>query len=293
LISFKIILFLYFNCRIKINFGINNIKTLKMKKISFTLSVCTLLLIHNLSYAQTEDPGDIQPDRPGLGESSQIVPLKYFQIEAGGNYQWDKSSDSSTLLNVTYNSTFFRIGIFKNVELRLSFGARQDFAKWGSTSTSTNIGFMPWGLGFKAKLCEQKGLIPRTAFLGSLQIPYPSAKFLKTDHIAPYFLLPMEWDLNSNLLMTGNIGTFWNGNDANPAYFASLGYDYALPKGFGVFIEAYATIDDDAVFMPAINAGLVWLLKPNLKLDVSAGLGLNKTAPDGFINGGISYRLPK
>lgn len=264
-----------------------------MKNVKHCLLLCFLLFLKLTLLAQTKDPGEIQPDRPGLGESSQIVPLKYFQIEAGGNYQWDKTTDSSTVHNLTYNSTFFRIGIFENVELRLSFGARQDFSRFGSVKSSTNIGFMPWGLGFKAKICEQKGIIPRTAFLGSLQIPYPSGKFLKTNHIAPYFLLPMEWDLNPNLLMTGNIGAFWNGNNANPAYFVSLGYDYALPKGFGVFIEAYASIDDDAVFMPAINAGLVWLVKSNLKLDISTGFGLNKTTPNGFINGGISYRLPK
>ena len=264
---------------------------MKNLKLYFTIASC--LFFNLLLSAQGDDPGDIQPDRPGLGESAQIVPLKYFQIEAGGNYQWDKPSDSVNVVNLTYNSTFFRIGIFKNVELRLSFGARQDFSKFGTLRDKTNIGFMPWGLGFKAKICEQKGVIPRTAFLGSLQIPYPSAKFLKTDHIAPYFLIPLEWDLRKDLLMTGNIGAYWNGNNANPAYFVSLGYDYALPKGFGVFIEGYATIDDDALFLPAINAGLVWLVKPNLKLDVSFGLGLNKVAPDGFVNGGISYRLPR
>jgi hypothetical protein len=262
-----------------------------MKKNS--LLALLFLLSFSVLKAQEEDPGEIQPDRPGLGESAQIVPSKYFQIEMGGNYQWDKPSDSLRILNLTYNSTFFRIGILKGVELRLSFGARQDFTKFGTVDSKTKVGFMPWGLGFKAKLWEQKGALPRAAFLGNLQIPYPSAAFLKTKHVAPYFLIPLEWDLHETLLMTGNVGMFWNGNDANPAYFVSLGYDYALPKGFGVFVEGYATIDDLANFLPAINAGLVWLVLPNLKLDVSAGLGLNSAAPNGFINGGISYRLPR
>ena len=66
-----------------------------MKNLRLTLFVSTLLLFYNLSNAQTEDPGDIQPDRPGLGESSQIVPLKYFQIEAGGNFEFDKENNIS------------------------------------------------------------------------------------------------------------------------------------------------------------------------------------------------------
>jgi hypothetical protein len=243
------------------------------------------------STAQSDDPGEIQPDRPGLGEATSVVPKKYVQIEMGGNFQWD-SDGGATTMNLTYNSTFIRIGIFDNVELRLNLGLRQDFVNSSFGNMNTKVGFMPWGLGFKTKLFDQKGVIPRTSFLGCLQIPYPAADFLRTDHIAPYFLIPMEWDLTEKLLMTGNLGVFWNGNNANPGYFASLGFDYVLPAGFGVFLEAYANIDDRAFFTPAINGGVVWLVKQNLKLDISAGLGLNKNTPDGFVNGGISIRFP-
>ena len=72
-----------------------------------------------------------------------------------------------------------------------------------------------------------------------------------------------------------------------------MGFDYALPANFGVFIEGYMNVDETGNFSPGFNGGVVWRLKPNLQLDLSAGIGLNKEMADGFINGGISYRIPR
>ncbi len=52
-------------------------------------------------------------------------------------------------------------------------------------------------------------------------------------------------------------------------------------------------VDEVGNFLPGFNGGVVWRLLPNLQLDLSAGIGLNKEMADGFINGGISYRLPR
>jgi hypothetical protein len=292
LISIKNNRFLYFIFEIKNIFDSNNNKTPKMKNLRLTLFVCTMLLINNLSYAQTEDPGDIQPDRPGLGESSQIVPLKYFQIEAGGNFEFDKENNISAK-SVTYNATTLRYGIFENFELRLAFNFAQEFVKVGSFNANSKLGFTPWSLGFKARICEAKGIRPSAAILGNLAIPYPAASFYKTAYIAPSILIPMEWDLTESLLLTVNVGSFWDGNGPVPSYFSSLGFDYALPSNFGVFVEGYMNVDETGDFQPGFNGGVVWRLLPNLQFDLSAGVGLNAAMADGFINGGISYRIPK
>lgn len=241
--------------------------------------------------AQEEDPGEIQPDRPGLGESSQIVPLKYFQIEAGGNYEWDKESNISAT-SITYNSTTLRYGLFNNFELRLAVNFQQDFFKTPLGNSNTNVGFTPWSFGFKGRICDAKGLLPSAAILGNLAIPYPASSSYKTAYIAPSILIPMEWDLAESLLLTVNVGTFWDGDSPIPSYFSSLGFDYALPANFGVFVEGYMNVDEVGNFLPGFNGGVVWRLLPNLQLDLSAGVGLNKEMADGFINGGISYRIP-
>jgi hypothetical protein len=251
-----------------------------------------LLLSFSALKAQEEDPGDIQPDRPGLGESSQIVPLKYFQIEAGGNFEWDKEGSVSAK-SITYNSTTLRYGIFNNFELRLAFNFQQDFLKTSFFSNNTMVGFTPWSFGFKGRICDAKGWLPSTAILGNIAIPYPSSVNYKSDYIAPSILIPMEWDLTEALLLTVNVGTFWDGSTPIPSYFSSVGFDYALPANFGVFVEGYMNVDEVGTFLPGFNGGVVWRLMPNLQLDLSAGVGLNKEMADGFINGGISYRLPR
>jgi hypothetical protein len=51
-------------------------------------------------------------------------------------------------------------------------------------------------------------------------------------------------------------------------------------------------MDENALFLPGANAGVIWRVLPNLQFDLSAGIGLNKLMADAFINGGISYRFP-
>ena len=79
-----------------------------------------LLLIFSFfcsSYVFAQTGYDIQPDRPGLGESSQVLKKGYLQIESGGNYQWDKmegmSVDEPPIYQgeISFNSTFLRLGI--------------------------------------------------------------------------------------------------------------------------------------------------------------------------------------
>ena len=59
-----------------------------------------------------------------------------------------------------------------------------------------------------------------------------------------------------------------------------------------MFIESYGLIPnwDEAVHLA--DAGVTYLILPNLQLDFSAGLGLNESAIDHFIGFGLSYRIP-
>jgi hypothetical protein len=248
-----------------------------------------ILVLFTLNAQESISP--IQPDRPGLGESSQVVPKKYLQIEMGGNLSID-AEGADRLYEVAWNNTTLRYGLFENFELRLAINLIQNYSILQGVKENSPLGFSPWSFGCKAKITEQKGAIPRTSLLGYIAIPYPSASFLKTSFIAPSILVPMEWDLTDQLLFTVNTGVFWNGEDAIPDYFASIGLDYALPKNWGVFIEAYMNMDENALFLPGANAGVIWRVLPNLQFDLSAGIGLNKLMADAFINGGISYRFP-
>ena len=60
---------------------------------------------------ETDSKASINTDRPGLGESSQVLPHKRFQLEIGGNYEFDKISQNigtTQYQNVLFNTTVHR-----------------------------------------------------------------------------------------------------------------------------------------------------------------------------------------
>ena len=181
-----------------------------------------------------------------------------------------------------------RWGIFDAFELRFAINLEQEY----TNGIKAPLELSPFSLGFKARVTAQKGLIPSTAVLGNLGFPYLSADTARPQ-LSPSILIPMEWDLSESLLLTLNNGLFWNGIDAVPEYFASVGLDLELPKATGIFIESYVSMSDGTDFAPGFNGGFIWRVKPNLQFDCSAGVGLNSNIANGFINAGLSYRIPR
>lgn len=246
------------------------------------------LCMNSVLKGQTENA--IVPDRPGLGESAVLVPRGIFQIESGVNAEWDEENGIYRK-TFTYNSSTLRYGISEYFEIRAAINFQQDFLSRLQFEQISSLGLTPWSLGFKAKITENKGLAPRMALLGNLAIPFAASPSFQTSHPAPSFLIPLEWDISDQLLLTINTGAFWNGEDGVPVYFGSAGLDYVLAPGLGIFIEGYLNFDGAESFLPGFDGGVVWRLTPNLQFDLSAGVGLNPAMADGFLNGGVSYRF--
>jgi len=254
------------------------------------------------TYGFTQTEYNIMPDRPGLGESSQILRKGYLQIEAGGNYQWDRTDDNFLgpmihFKEVAYNSTYLRLGLSDFFEFRCAWNFGQDFSSYtpiGGTNSIVNkskLGFSPLSIGFKAKVFDGGGLIPRTALLGMMGIPNWASSHLVASSFSPSMLVPMEWDLTSSLLLTMNNGLFWDGEALKPSYFNALGLDWMVVDGIGLFVEMYSNYTKSDGLLPGFNGGIIWRVKENLQFDLSSGVGLTKQMPNGFITGGISYRL--
>jgi hypothetical protein len=243
----------------------------------------------------TQTGYDIQPDRPGFGESSQVLRKGYLQIESGGNVS--SLFTSLHLKNVAYNTTFLRLGLSDFFEFRFAWNLGQDFSSYKPIGSSTSVvnksrvGFSPLSFGFKVKVFEGGGWIPSTALLGMMGIPNWASSHLTSFSFSPSILIPMEWDLSDDWLLTLNNGLFWDGEEINPSYFNSLGLDWMLMQRVGVFAEVYGNYDKINGLLPGFNGGIIWRAKENLQFDLSSGFGLAKEMPNGFINGGLSYRL--
>ena len=92
--------------------------------IKVTTFFC-FVLVQAILLAQTE-PGPIQPDRPGLGESSQIIPEHYFQIETGMNMEYNQVASVKTK-SISWNNFTMRWGIFDAFELRFAINLEQEY----------------------------------------------------------------------------------------------------------------------------------------------------------------------
>ena len=261
-----------------------------MKNSSLLTIIFSILV--GLKVLGQNNPGPIQPDRPGLGESSQIVPEKYFQVESGMNLEFDKLGDIN-YRNVSWNNFTLRWGIFNEFELRFAFNLQQDYVFTSLGRSVSSLGMTPATIGFKARVTHQKGVIPSTALLGNLGLPKLGTPELSTSYVSPSILMPMEWEIKERFLITLNNGLFWNGEDALPEYFSSLGLDVAMANETGLFVEGYLSTTDGKDIAPGLNAGFIWRIKTNFQIDISAGMGLNHNIADGFVNAGFSWRLPK
>jgi len=256
----------------------------------------------SLELTPKEEPYFIAPDRPGLGESSQIVRKGYVQFETGGNYEWTTRGGEDIITSykeIAFNSSVVRIGLFDAFEVRLAANVQQGRLKvtgmlpGGSYSNNSAIGLSPFTVGFKARVTDGKGWVPSTALLGNLGIGGAASEDFQTTYLSPSILMPMEWNLSDKLLMTVNTGIFWDGETAIPSYFGSFGFDYMLLDKVGIFLETFANQDEQNDFQPGFNGGVIWRVLDNLQLDLSSGMGLNVNMYDGFINGGLSFRLGK
>lgn len=256
------------------------------------LKIIIALLLISLSVlkAQENEMPAINTDRTGLSESSAVVPKGVLQVESGGNFEWDNDGSFSTQ-NIIYNGTVARFGVSEGFEARFGFNIGQSFFQnAGSLNGKSDFGPMPWGLGFKARISEQKGWIPAATAELMLYLPYLTSDDFKTDYIFPTLIVPFSWNIGSSFSTMVNLGMLWDGNNANPTYFCASYNAVALPKGFTLFLEGYILASDNS-FKPGVDGGIIWQPKPNFQLDISAGMGLNDETADGFINAGLAFYL--
>ena len=89
-----------------------------------------------------------------------------------------------------------------------------------------------------------------------------------------------------------NLGAEWEGA-SGPGYFYSAVLGIGLTQTLGMFVEPFGLLAPEEANKHLLDAGLTWLVLPNLQLDLSGGVGLNEAASDYFISAGLSYRIPR
>ena len=234
----------------------------------------------NTLFGQILSP--IQLDRPDQTECPFITPTNYIQIENG--FTVENFENNYRIYN--YPSTLWKYGVNDNFELRLI----TELVSLKS-SVNSNSGLLPITIGFKTSLFEEKGLIPKTSFIGHIATSRMGSKEFHTMLIAPAFRFLMQHTLSKKMMLAYNLGAEWNGDNSQHNYIYTLTTGYALTNKLGCYAELYGFISTQNEADHRFDGGFTYLIKNDMMVDVSGGFGLTDNTHKNYISLGFSYRF--
>ncbi|MBW3128029.1 transporter [Hymenobacter profundi] len=246
------------------------------------LGVIFFLLLARASYAQQrEDIDPIDPGRPDQTNGTSVVQKHFVQLEGGLRYQDGRSSRT-----YNYPTLTVRYGLLDRVELRLGTGFE---ASIPSSSRQGQRGLGAPEVGTRVQLWDEKGILPQAAFTATATLPV-GKKELRPTNPEARLRLGFSNSLTDALSLTYTYGYGWVQNDTEQKYAVKLAA--RLSKQFSIYGEAFGTTEARSRPDNEVDAGLLWLVRPNLQLDVAGGIGISRAAPSFFLTTGASIRLP-
>jgi hypothetical protein len=258
-----------------------------------------VLFVASPGAAEDEQP-ELVTDRPDQTESTAVVPRGYFQLEGGWVHTVD-DEDEVTERSDDIGNLLLRIGISEKVELRLGWNGFTSRDRRAASIEDRQEGLRDADIGAKIRLAEQRGARPNVAFLGALVLPIGDDE-LSSSRFDPSFRFAFAHDLSDRIVVAYNLGMVWESeaDDDGERELLSSGI-YTLVSGFAItdtvatFVELYGSIPASAAGKPSnsFDTGLVWRVRPNLQLDIAAGVGLSSAAADWFVSAGLSVRFPR
>ncbi|GAB2541732.1 transporter [Rufibacter soli] len=263
-----------------------------MKK-TILLLVFGLWQVAALAQETTSSNPEFETDRADRTDASSLVPRGYFQLETG--FQFLKSKQEG-LENRQwlYPQALFRTGILKAAELRLEATYRTEEYRAGKALLQQDKGLSTVRVGTKVKAIGSQGARPEVSVLAMLELPLAKDAF-EPSKVAPEIKLLFTNNLTDKWRLQYNAGFRREpeeGEMENKVLFsASLGGK--LSEKLTLFAEFAGEKPKGSSTENVVDTGFQYLLLPNLQLDAIVGKGVSSQAPDLFMGGGLSVRLPK
>lgn len=272
-----------------------------------------LLLVSCNIFAQEID--DIETDRPDQTETSNTVPRGFLQVENGFTYErdvWTNEDTYNPLITPLRKNIYefytpgilIRYGVSKIFELRLSGELTSilttQIVDEHTISSSPKQSSWDWGfssitLATKIKLFDEKKARPETAFIFGLAIPFDTKSIFQTEYVSPSFRFSCSHTLSKRFSLGYNLGGEWENNKDNSTstgiYTLTVGVD--IINKLGGYVELYGFLTQDEKPDHRFDAGFTYLIRKNIPLDVSGGVGITEVSPDYFIGAGLSFRIPR
>jgi hypothetical protein len=241
-----------------------------------------------------EEP--LESDRPNFTQSSKTVGAHRFQVESGWTFihgvGGDASHDSHDLPEL-----LLRYGLAERLELRVEWTEGIVFDRFTDRSTGrvvTETGSTDMDVGFKYAISKQDRWRPESALIVSVFEPVgsPQQSSRQADVVFNYCY---SWDLTKKLALGCSTGCFWTAEQGDhfSQFFQSACLQYDLTEKLHVYNEWFVLLQQgsgDDRPQHYDDAGVTYLVTPNLQLDWRAGVGLSDAADRFFTGCGVTVR---
>jgi len=229
-----------------------------------------VLFVYFIGYSVYLSGQEIVTDRPDQTESSSTIPQNSLQIEMGILFsQVDARTFESNIWNLP--TTLLRYGITKNVELRL---ANQFSSIVKSNEEKTHhYGFGDLELGTKIQILRKENINTEIAFLSHIVIPIGDNR-ISNVQLGSISKLSIAHSITEKISLGYNLGYNYFGQELGIATY-SLALGIRLNNKWGLYIEPYGEWISFETIISNLDGGFTYLLKQNIQLDISYGVGLN------------------
>ncbi|MCG3130245.1 MAG: hypothetical protein FLDDKLPJ_00999 [Phycisphaerae bacterium] len=248
------------------------------------------------------DPGPLVTDRPDFTESTETVAPRWFQLEGGYTFTYDREGRQRRREHGA-PELLLRAGLAERVELRLGWAGyawtelREDVARGGGRARGHedwSQGAADVSFGLKVKLVDQAGLRPDFGVIAQATAPSGSPGFSSGD-VDPEVKLLWAYELTERLSLAGNVNLGVPTEEARRFVqsSASVSLAMSLAERVGAYAEYFGFYPNahGADCAHSLNGGLTFLITEDFQLDVRAGLGLNEEADDFFTGVGFAWRF--
>lgn len=254
-------------------------------KIRSFFVVPTLILISLSTNAQQH--GRMETDRPDQTESFYITRRGYIQAEIGFNNERYLGS------RVTVHPTaLWKAGLHERFELRLitELNTIKPLLMSPSFPQKTS-GLPPVQVGGKIALLEEKKWLPATSLIFHAGIPSLGSKTFRTPRWSPNFRFVMQHTLGEQTSLGYNLGAEWNGFSNRATWIYTIAPGMNLGEKWYGYVEAFGSIVRGEKPAHALDGGIAFYVSDDVKLDLSAGIGISEQSIDNYVAIGLSFRF--
>ena len=239
----------------------------------------------------------ISTDRPGYGESSDVVGPGRVQVETSVQSERDSASGTKTRLRTT--PTLLRIGLSESAEFRVDSDGRTWARTEDAHGTTRATGWSDASFGVKWRLQkgdEDDGGRPGLALLLDVDADTGSSAF-RGQGLRPSLRGVAEWNLPHEFSVGVMPGVLLDRNDEGRR-FASGILAVTVSKvwtpawrGFVEIAGQQLAARRNGGSVVTFDTGVAWVVAPWCQLDLSLERGLTSEAPDWVWAVGASVRF--